>query len=90
MRAAWKDNASERRDGARERRDILGAMVRSFDLKAEAEMRLDSDRRAEELARKRGEKPTPATDGTQGPAHADGPPAAGAADAGDGEEEGVS
>lgn len=60
-------------------------MMRSFDLKAEAEMRLDSDRRAEELARKRREKPTTATDGTQGPAQADGPPRAGAADVGDDE-----
>ncbi|WP_414507599.1 hypothetical protein [Streptomyces sp. NEAU-L66] len=60
-------------------------MVRSFDLKAEAEMRLDSDRRAEELARKRGEKPSAAADDTSRPAPADGSPGAEMADAGDDE-----
>lgn len=60
--------------------------MRSFDLKAEAEMRLDSDRRAEELARERREKPTPATDDAPSPAPADGPLASGAGDAGGGED----
>ncbi|WP_164764674.1 hypothetical protein [Streptomyces lydicus] len=49
-------------------------------------MRLDSDRRAEELARERREKPTPATDDAPSPAPADGPLASGAGDAGGGED----
>ncbi|WP_411137661.1 hypothetical protein [Streptomyces sp. C10] len=48
-------------------------------------MRLDSDRRAEELARKRRESPPAAADDAPGPAPADGPPEAGVADAGDDE-----
>ncbi|MGW7249161.1 hypothetical protein [Streptomyces decoyicus] len=47
--------------------------MRNFDLKAEAEMRLHSDRLAEELARERSERPTTAADDTQGPGPADGP-----------------
>ncbi|GAA2614578.1 hypothetical protein [Streptomyces tubercidicus] len=63
-------------------------MVRSFDLKAEAEMRLDSDRRAEELARKRRESPAAAAEGTQAPVPAGGSPPAGAAEGDDREQEG--
>jgi hypothetical protein len=61
-------------------------MVRSFDLKAEAEMRLDSDRRAEELARKRREKPATAAAGAQDPAPADGPSPAGVSEGDDREQ----
>ncbi|MFD3420179.1 hypothetical protein [Streptomyces decoyicus] len=57
--------------------------MRNFDLKAEAEMRLHSDRLAEELARERSERPTTAADDTQGPGPAEGPPTAGAADTDD-------
>ncbi|MGW3013563.1 hypothetical protein ACWC9R_32760 [Streptomyces sp. NPDC001219] len=48
-------------------------------------MRLDSDRRAEELARKRGENPTAASDDPQGPAPADGPPPSGSGAVGEAE-----
>ncbi len=58
-------------------------MVRSFDLKAEAEMRLESDRRAEELARERREEPTSGAVGAQAPVPADGPSPAGVSEGGD-------
>lgn len=62
--------------------------MRDFELKAEADMRLYSDRRAAELARKRREKPAAAEDGaSRAPAPADGAPAAGAAEAGGEESE---
>ncbi|MFD0169415.1 hypothetical protein ACFVJH_35595 [Streptomyces decoyicus] len=54
--------------------------MRNFDLKAEAEMRLHSDRLAEELARERSERTATAADDSQGPGPADGPPTAGTAD----------
>ncbi|WP_327155239.1 hypothetical protein OHU45_14615 [Streptomyces tubercidicus] len=63
-------------------------MVRSFDLKAEAEMRLDSDRRAEELARKRRESSAAVAEATQTPVPAGGSPPAGAAEGDDGEQYG--
>ncbi|AJT67835.1 hypothetical protein [Streptomyces chattanoogensis] len=62
--------------------------MRDFELKAEADMRLYSDRRAAELARKRREKPAAAEGGaSRAPAPADGPPAAGTAEAGGEESE---
>ncbi|UKY51568.1 hypothetical protein [Streptomyces inhibens] len=51
--------------------------MRQFDLKAEAEMRLRSDKLAAELARKRREELAAAEDGSQAP------PPAGATDADD-------
>ncbi|REK92172.1 hypothetical protein DY245_00525 [Streptomyces inhibens] len=57
--------------------------MRQFDLKAEAEMRLRSDKLAAELARKRREELGAAEDGAQAPAPADATGTAGATDADD-------
>ncbi|MEU8684171.1 hypothetical protein [Streptomyces sp. NPDC048611] len=48
-------------------------------------MRLDSDRRAEELARKRGEQATAASDDARGPLPADGAHPSGAGETGEAE-----